>query len=393
MIRRNAAGTLKRLASQFPIVGITGPRQSGKSTLAKMVFPDKKYISFDEKTARELASSNPGDFIAAFPDGAVIDEAQKVPEIFDAVKHDVDTHEYRPGKFILTGSSQFRLRNNITDSMAGRVAIVRLLPFSASELKNEGILPDNAYDLIFNGQYPPLYDREKHYIPDDWYNNYIDTYLDLDVADQINPSNLSAFRTFIQVCAVHSGQILSMDSISRDVGVSAPTVKKWLSILEASCIVHLLEASSNNLGRTLIKSPKLYFVDSGLLCHLLRLETKEELLLDERKGAVVETFAVAELLKARMNAGKRPNLTYFRDRNGFEVDAIADWKHTFAIEIKSNSGAEAKLSGNTRKYLELRKDPNIRGAVFYLGNDNMKINGIEYVSWRDWGEFPNSFSS
>ena len=271
--------------------------------------------------------------------------------------------------------------------MAGRVALVRLLPFSACELKNGGVLPDNVYDLIFNGQYPPLYDSEKHHTPDDWYGSYIDTYLDLDVADQINPSNLSAFRTFIQVCAVHSGQILSMDSISRDVGVSAPTVKKWLSILEASYIVYMLEADSNNLGRTLIKSPKLYFIDSGLLCHLLRLETKEELLLDGRKGAVVETFAVAELLKARMNAGKRPNLTYFRDKNGFEVDTIADWKHTFAIEIKSGSGTEAKLSGNTRKYLELRNDPNVRGAVFYLGDENIMINGVEYISWKDWGKF------
>ncbi|MBQ9565971.1 MAG: ATP-binding protein [Synergistaceae bacterium] len=387
MIRRDAEETLKRLASQFPVIGITGPRQSGKSTLAKMVFPDKKYISFDDKTARELAASSPGDFIAAFPDGAVIDEAQKVPEIFDAVKRDVDSGEYRPGKFVLTGSSQFRLRSNITDSMAGRVSLVRLLPFSISELKSGGVLPDNVYDLIFNGQYPPLYDSGKHYIPEDWYGSYIDTYLDLDVADQINPSNLSAFRTFIQVCAVRSGQILSMDSISRDVGVSAPTVKKWLSILEASCVIHLLEADSNNLGRTLIKSPKLYFIDSGLLCHLLRLETKEELLLDERKGAVVETFAVSELLKARMNAGKRPNLTYFRDKNGFEVDTIADWKRTFAIEIKSSSGAESKLSGNTRKYLDLRKGPNVRGAVFYLGDDSMTINGVEYVGWRDWGEF------
>ena len=158
MIGRHAAETLKRLASQFPVIGITGPRQSGKSTLARMVFPDKKYISFDDRTARELAASSPGDFIAAFPDGAVIDEAQKVPEIFDAVKQDVDTHEYRPGKFILTGSSQFRLRHNITDSMAGRVALVRLLPFSAAELKGEGLLPDNMYDLIFKGQYPPLYD-------------------------------------------------------------------------------------------------------------------------------------------------------------------------------------------------------------------------------------------
>ncbi|MBR1672919.1 MAG: DUF4143 domain-containing protein, partial [Fretibacterium sp.] len=156
---------------------------------------------------------------------------------------------------------------------------------------------------------------------------------------------------------------------------------------EASYIIHLLEADSNSLGRTLIKSPKLYFIDSGLLCHLLRLEGKEDLLLSPHKGAAVETFAVSELLKGRMNVGKRPNLTYFRDKNGFEVDTIADWKHTFAIEIKSNSGPEAALSGNIRKYLALRKEANAVGAVFYLGDVSMSLNGIEYVSWRDWGDF------
>lgn len=336
---------------------------------------------------RELAAANPKDFIMAFPEGAVIDEAQKVPEIFDAVKYNVDNNAYKPGKFILTGSSQFRLRNNITDSMAGRVALVRLLPFSITELKNENLLPDNAYDLIFNGQYPPLYDSAKNFIRNDWYDNYIDTYLDLDVADNINPANLSTFRKFIQACALHSGQILSMDSISREVGISAPTVKNWLSILANSYIIHLLEADSNNLGKTLIKSPKLYFIDSGLLCHLLRLESKEDLLLSQYKGAVVETFAVAELLKSRMNVGRKPNLTYFRDKNGFEVDTIADWRHTFAIEIKSNSDAESKLSGNTRKYIALRNDPDVKGAVFYFGDISLTIGDIQYVSWKDGGEF------
>ena len=387
MIKRTAEETLKRLSAQFPVIGITGPRQSGKSTLAKMVFPEKKYISFDDKTMRELAAANPKDFIMAFPEGAVIDEAQKVPEIFDAVKYNVDNNAYKPGKFILTGSSQFRLRNNITDSMAGRVALVRLLPLSITELKHENLLSDNAYDLIFKGQYPPLYDSTKNFIRNDWYDNYIDTYLDLDVADNINPANLSTFRKFIQICALHSGQILSMDSISRELGISAPTVKNWLSILETSYIIHLLEAESNSLGKTLIKSPKLYFIDSGLLCHLLRLTSKEDLLLSQYKGAVVETFAVAELLKSRMNVGRKPNLTYFRDKNGFEVDTIADWGHTFVIEIKSNSDAEKKLSGNTRKYIALRNDPNVKGAVFYLGDISMVIDDIQYVSWKDWGEF------
>ena len=387
MIARVAESALLRLSSQFPVVGVTGPRQSGKSTLTKAVFPNKRYVTFDDKTMRELARSNPSDFIAAFPNGAIIDEAQKVPEIFDALKMHIDNSDFTPGQFILTGSSQFRLKQNMTDSMAGRAAFLKLLPFSVREFKDADMLPANPYELIFKGQYPPLHDPDKHFIPDDWYESYIDTCLDLDVRDQINAENLSTFRKFVQICAIYSGQLLSMDSIARDVGISAPTVKKWLSILEASFIIHFLEPDTNNLGKSIVKTPKLYFVDSGLLCHLLRLDSKEDLLLSRHKGNVVETFAVAELLKHRMNHGKKANLTFYRDKYGFEVDTIAEWKHTFAIEIKSSNAPEAKLAANTKKYLELRNDPDAKNAVFYLGDITMSINGTAYVAWKDWDDF------
>lgn len=383
-ISRKAKEALLRLAGQFPVIGITGPRQSGKSTLAKMTFPEKKYVTLDDKELRALAASNPKDFLDAFPKGAIIDEAQKVPEIFDAIKLFVDSNKYEPGKYILTGSSQFKLKENMTDSLAGRAAFLRLMPFSLSELKESNLVPQNPYDMIFRGCYPPLYDSEKHFIPDDWFESYIDTYLDLDVKEHITAANISTFKKFIQICATHSGQLLSMESISKDLGVSAPTIKQWLSILESSFIIHLLEPDSRNLGRAVVKTPKLYFTDTGLLCHLLRLESKEDLLLSPHKGAVVETFAVAELLKSRYNKGKKPELTFFRDAKGFEVDTIADWKHTYAIEIKSNSDTEQKLSANTRKYVSLRNDSNCKGAVFYLGDVTCSINGIQYVSWRDW---------
>ena len=393
MIHRDAKKTLLRLCSQFPVVGITGPRQSGKTTLACEVFPNKKYVTFDDKAMKELAASNPTDFLMAFPEGAIIDEAQKVPDIFDALKLLVDRKKWNPGMFILTGSSQFRLKQNMSESMAGRATFQNLLPFSLSEMTSANLLGDDAYRLIHQGLYPPLHDPEKHFIPYDWFESYIDTYLERDVKDLINPSNLSVFRKFIQVCAVHSGQLLSMESIASSVGVSAPTIKSWLSILEKSYIIHFLEPDTNNLGKTVVKTPKLYFVDSGLLCHLLRLETKEDLLLSRHKGAVVETFAVAELLKQRMNQGRKPNLTFFRDDHGFEIDTIADWKHTFAIEIKSSSEPERKMSANTRKYLELRKDESVKSAVFYLGDVTMKINETLYVSWKDWGAFNDTTGS
>ena len=385
MIRRTAYDAAIRLAGQFPVVAITGPRQSGKTTLAKAVFPQKQYISLDDKNLRELAGSNPGDFLNAFPNGVIIDEAQKVPELFDAIKLAVDSNKYEPGKYILTGSSQFRLKANILDSLAGRIGMIKLLPFSIEELDRAGQLSPDVYDLVFNGSYPPLYDKEKHFIRDDWFENYIDTYLDLDVKDQINHSNVSAYRKLIQLCAARSGQLINYEDLSRSIGVSAVTIKSWLSILEASFIIHFLEPDSNNIGKSVVKTPKLYFVDSGLMCYLLRLDSKEELLLDEHKGAAVETMAVSELLKKRFNEGKKSNLTFYRDKNGFEVDAIADWKHTFAIEVKSNSSTEKKLSSNVKKYMELRPERTI-GRVFYTGDLTCTVNGIQYVSWKDWGK-------
>lgn len=388
MIHRIAEDALKRLASQFPVVGVTGPRQSGKTTLAKAMFPDKKYVTFDDRPMRELASSNPQDFLMAFSEGAIIDEAQKVPGIFDALKMEVDSKPTEPGKYILTGSSQFRLQSNMTDSLAGRAAFLKLLPFSVSELKAAGRMPETAYDLIYSGQYPPLYDPERHFIPEDWYESYIDTYLDLDVRDQINVTNLSTFRRFIQVCAIHSGEIFSMEKIGREVGVSGPTIKNWLSVLEASFTIHFLEPDSNNLGRSVIKTPKLYFVDTGLLCHLLRLEGRDELILSQHKGAVVETFAVSEFLKHRMNLGKKANLTYYRTSKGeIEVDMIADWRHTFAVEIKSSTDPETGKASKVRKYAAERGTEDVRSAVFYLGDMSMKVGQTQFVSWRDWGDF------
>ena len=205
--------------------------------------------------------------------------------------------------------------------------------------------------------------------------------------DLINVSNLSTFKKFIQICALYSGQMLSMESIAKTVGVSSPTIKSWLSILESSYVIHFLEPDTNNLGKSVVKTPKLYFVDSGLLCHLLRIETKEELLLSQYKGGIIETAAVSELLKIRFNQGLKSNLTFYRDKSGLEVDTIADWKHTFAIEIKSANAPESKLSSNIRKYAKLRVVPDVRTAVLYTGDHNLTINGTEYIGWKSWADY------
>lgn len=388
MINRKAKETLIQLAKQFPIVAIIGPRQSGKTTLAKEVFPDKKFISFDDYAFRELARNSPNDLLTAFPDGVIIDEVQKERLIFDALKLSVDKNPYECGKYIITGSSQLQLKN-MSDSLAGRIAFLRLLPFSIEELKHDALLPIHPLDLVVKGQYPPLYDSNRHFNIENWYDNYIDSYLDLDVREEINPSNLSVFKKFVFLCATYSGQIVSMDVLAKSLGVSAPTIKSWLSILETSYIIHFLQPDINNLGKALVKSPKLYFVDSGLLCHLLRITTKEDLILSRYKGAIVETMAVSELLKSRYNKGKKPNISFFRDYAGFEVDTIADWNHTYAIEIKSDSSPVNRYGANTRKYLDLRKNEDVKGVVFYLGDISCTVNGIRYISWKEWPDFCN----
>lgn len=385
MYKRTAEEALKRLAEQFPVVGITGPRQSGKSTLSKMVFPEKKYITFDDAGLREIAKSDPKSFLLAFPNGAIIDEAQKVPEIFDAVKYYVDNSDFVPGKFILTGSSQFKLRKNMSDSLAGRIAMINLLPFSIGELNSTE--NTDAFDLAVSGFYPPFFDENKHYSKDDWFKNYIDTYIENDVKNEINPSNISSFKKFIRICALNSGNLLNYDSLARDTGVSAVTAKSWISILESSFIIHLLQVDSENLGKSLIKTPKLFFVDCGLLCYFLRIKTKNDLILNAKyKGIVIETMAVSELLKAKTNMGQDPYLTFFRDNHGFEIDTIANWERTYAIEVKSDSQPQKKHSDHLRKYLSLRNDKS-SGAVFYLGEMDCTIDGIDYISWRHWTDF------
>lgn len=392
MIQRKSTETLIRLASQFPVIGITGPRQSGKTTLARLVFPDKKYVSMDQQDMRALATASPRDFLMAFPNGAIIDEVQKVPELFHAIKQVVDLEKSTPGTFILTGSSQFRLKEGINESLAGRIGILHLLPFSMQELKDAGLLEKSAYHMAFKGFYPPLHDAERSFIPEDWFQNYVDTYIDMDVSDHINPSNRSHFRKFVQLCALNSGQMLNMERLSRDVGVTATTIKQWLSILESSFIIHFLEPSATNMGKSLVKTPKMYFVDSGLLCHLLRMEDVEELLLDRLKGAVIETMAVSELMKQRYLQGRKPNLSFYRETKGFEVDTIADWKRTFAIEIKSDSATESKLSTSVRAYVA-EKEQDAHPVVFYLGDLTATINGVDYVSWKDWGSFAGMLST
>ncbi len=331
MIFREAAPILKRLLKSFPIVTVTGPRQSGKSTLVKEVFPEKQYVSFENLTLRKLAKEDPNGFLSQFPNGAIIDEVQRVPDIFSYLQTLVDERN-EVGLFILTGSNQFEYMQNLTQSLAGRTAIFKLLPFSYSEIYGKNKV--NLDEMLLRGFYPAIFD--KNISETDFYPSYIATYLERDVRQISNIMNLSVFQNFLELCAGRTGQILNKNSIAKKCGVSQPTIEEWITILEASFIVYRMRPYHKNLKKRIIKSPKLYFFDTGLVCNLLNIETTEQLKKHPLRGEIFETYAVSEFIKYRLHQGFRINLYYYRDSNMNEIDVIIDTGYgPVPVEIKS----------------------------------------------------------
>ena len=261
MIARAAHDTLLRLAKGFPVLAITGPRQSGKTTLAKAAFPDKPYLSLEDPDVRMLAESDPRGLLSRFPDGAILDEVQRAPSLFSCLQTSTD-QDQRPGFFILTGSQQFGLLSGISQSLAGRAGLVQLLPFTLGELQTAGKLPEDLDEVLFRGAYPPLYDRDL--APADWHGNHVNTYVEWDVRQLIAVRDLSTFQRFIRMCAARVGQLLNPSTLAADCGISHSTASAWISVLEASYIVFLLRPHSQNFNKRLVKTPKLYFCDTGL---------------------------------------------------------------------------------------------------------------------------------
>lgn len=333
MIPRKAAETVKRLKKGFPVLCITGPRQSGKTTLAKACFPDKPYLSLDDPDIARLVNEDPRGLLDTYRDGLILDEAQAVPSLFTYLKTTVDA-DPRPGKYIVTGSQQFRLLAGVTESLAGRAAFLTLLPFSVAELEVAGKLPPDPFMAIVKGFYPPLYDREVS--PYDWYTNYIASYVERDVRSIINVKDLGQFQTFIRMCASRVGQLLNLSALALDCGLSHNTARAWLSVLETSGIIYLLKPYHRNFGKRIVKSPKLYFVDPGLAARILGIKSAEELFVHPNRGNLFESFVVAELLKARCSRGLDPDLFFWRDNVGTEIDILfEEGQKLKAIEVKS----------------------------------------------------------
>ncbi len=380
MLKRNATAVLLEKAKSYPVIVITGPRQSGKSTLSKSLFPEKMYISLEELDHRQFAEEDPRGFLAQFPDGAILDEVQHVPDLFSYIQTIVD-ERLRSGMFVLTGSQQFGLTAKITQSLAGRAGFIQLLPFTIDELKAGKALPEKLEELLFKGFYPPIYDR--NIAPETWYSDYVLTYVERDVRQLVNIQDLRTYHRFLQMCAARTGQILNLSSLASDCGITHNTAKAWISVLEASYIIFLVSPHFNNYNKRLIKSPKLYFYDTGLVCMLANIQQPEQLVTHSIRGALFETLIASELIKNRFNQGLLSNLYFWRDSQNHEVDFILEEgeKH-IPIEVKSSQTIASDFFSGIHYWESLSQQKGL-GKLIYAGNRNLQREGIDVIGWQD----------
>lgn len=384
MISRTAEQTIRSLLQGFPVVTITGPRQSGKTTLAKSIFNTRPYVSLEDPDVRLAAVDDPRSFLERFPDGAVLDEVQRCPEILSYLQTRVDA-DGRMGLFILTGSQQFGLLSGISQSMAGRTAFVELLPFSIDELARAGMLPQRLDEMLSKGSYPPLYDRKVS--PGAWFGAYVTAYIERDVRQLLKVQELDTFQRFVRFCAGRTGQLLNLSSLAADCGITHNTAKAWISVLEASYILFQLRPHHANFNKRLIKTPKLYFHDAGLACWLLGIQTPQQLQSHPLRGSIFETFIVAELMKSRLNAGERPGIYFWRDSNGNEVDVIIEQRAKLAaVEVKSGTTVARDFFAGLEKWAALSGGLADESLLIYGGDESYRQRGVRVSGWKSLPE-------
>jgi uncharacterized protein len=380
MIKRTISNNVLRLAKQYPVVTITGPRQSGKTTLCKQLFRDQDYVSLEDLDERDFARRDPRGFLNRYSEGAVIDEVQRVPDLLSYIQTHVD-EKGGAGHFILTGSHQFDLLGSVAQSLAGRTAQVHLLPFSIQELyPNKKSMP-SLDQVLYRGFYPRIHDKKLN--PTEAMSFYVSTYIEKDFRNIINIKDLSVFETFLKLCAGRSGQLINFSSIGNDCGINHATVKNWLSVLEASGIVRLLRPYFKNFNKRLVKSPKLYFLDTGLAAYLLGINDPGHVRSHPLRGSLFESFIVSELLKTRFNAVKTDNLYFFRDNIGNEVDVVLDQgTKTQQVEIKSGMTVDEEFFKGLRYFSSINKGAGDSYLV-YGGDKSYVREKIHVLGWMD----------
>lgn len=395
MIVRTLAKKLRQVVTQFPVVTVTGPRQSGKTTLVRSEFPRSAYVSLELPDQRAFALEDPRGFLAQFKRPVILDEAQRAPELFSYIQSIVDEQDH-PGQFILTGSHNFLLLERVSQSLAGRCAVLHLLPFSLAELTHRspirletigrGGLPHlsiprySLEELLFTGFYPRIHD--KGLAPQDWLASYYQTYLERDVRNVLNVGDLETFSRFVKLCAGRNGQLVNLSTLATDCGVTHTTAKRWLSVLEASFVIVLLRPYHRNFGKRLTKSPKLYFLDTGLLCFLLRVQRPEELHHHPARGAIFEGFVLSELYKNCLHRGQPPSLYFWRDASGHEVDIVIDLgREGIPLEAKSARTIVGDSFTGLAYWKQLNRRPTGPAVLVYAGDRLFKQRGIIIYPW------------
>lgn len=378
MIKRQITTELNRLLTEYPVVTILGPRQAGKTTLARGVLKKYKYYNLEIPETRQIASDDPKAFLSQFDGNVILDEIQRVPELLSYIQPIVD-EKRRNGQFVLTGSHQLSLRDAVNQSLAGRTAILNLYPFSIQELTRASITFGKPEEYIYQGFLPRIYDQ--HQRPTHAYSNYYQTYVERDIRQLINLKDFSLFEKFMKLLAGRVGQLMDYTSLGNDVGVSSKTIRSWLSILEASFIVYKLAPYFENFGKRAVKSPKYYFVDTGLLAFLLGIEKAPQIARDPLVGQMFENLIVIECLKSQSNQGKLPNLYFYRDSNGNEVDIILqDGRNLVAIEVKSSSTYKEALLKGLKKIATLSSNVSQKFLV-YAGDPFSFSDGIKALKY------------
>ena len=382
MRARHAAHTLHALAAGFPVVAITGPRQSGKTTLARSTFADLPYINLEDPDTRELALADPRRFFARLAGGAVLDEVQRAPQLMAYLLGIADAAPAM-GRWVLTGSQQFGLMDGIGQSLAGRVGLLTLLPMAHAELPAVPTLEER----LWRGGYPALHAEHRNPQPAHWHAGYLATYIERDVRQLLNVANLLTFQRFVAMCAARSGQLLNLNSLAADCGISQPTARQWLTVLQASHLVALLPPYHRNFGKRLVKAPKLYFLDTGLLCSLLRIASPEDLQHHAQRGAVFETWVVSETLKHRFNRGLTADLYFWRDNHGLEVDLVFEHgQQLHSVECKSGLTYTADWLGPARRWRVAVGASAAEPVLVYGGEVSHARNDHHVLSWRDLGK-------